>query len=209
MSDSEETIWDPISSLGRVMPPSDFVLDSSRSSFSQTKKNWPERLLPRPSTPQTLTHNYVKFIFLRTSPLKGEVWAICRFWVFDGNAWALGAPTNRFPLVWEKSSNVKWLKSALKKSSKYCGISCGNDSEVMSAFIFAPIFAPLSNTHFCVWLRTLCRLLVVEGSVIRSWFFAKPLYSSDPRCSKKNTKLDWTNLPWHASQKTRFWPVCR
>ena len=45
MSESEETIWDPISSLGRVMPPSDFVLDSSRSSFSQTKKNWPERLL--------------------------------------------------------------------------------------------------------------------------------------------------------------------
>ena len=69
MSDWEETIWDPISSLGRVMPPSDFVLDSSRSSFSQTKKNWPQRLLPRPSTPQTLTH-YVKFIFLRTSPLR-------------------------------------------------------------------------------------------------------------------------------------------
>ena len=44
MSDSEETIWDPISSLGRVMPPSDFVLDSSRSSFSQTKKNWPDIL---------------------------------------------------------------------------------------------------------------------------------------------------------------------
>ena len=69
MPDSEETIWDPISSLGRIMPPSDFVLDSSRSSFSQTKKNWPERLLPRPSTLQTLTHNYVKFIFLRTSLL--------------------------------------------------------------------------------------------------------------------------------------------
>ena len=56
MSDSEETIWDPISSLGHVMPPSDFVLDSSQSSFSQMKENWPERLLPRPSTPQTLTH---------------------------------------------------------------------------------------------------------------------------------------------------------
>ena len=51
------------------MPPSDFVLHSSRSSFSQTKKNWPERLLPRPLTLQTLTHN-VKFIFLRTSPLR-------------------------------------------------------------------------------------------------------------------------------------------
>ena len=52
MSDPEETIWDPISSLGRVVPPSDFVLDSCRSTFSQTKKNYPERLLPRPSTPQ-------------------------------------------------------------------------------------------------------------------------------------------------------------
>ena len=61
MSGSEETIWDPISSLGRVMPPSDFMLDSSRSSFSQTKKNWPERLLPRPSTPQTLTHRWNSF----------------------------------------------------------------------------------------------------------------------------------------------------
>ena len=60
-SDSEETIWDPVSSLGRVMPPSDFVLDSSRSSFSQTKKNWPERLLPRPSTPQTLAHMWISF----------------------------------------------------------------------------------------------------------------------------------------------------
>ena len=60
-SDSEETIWDPISSLGCVMPPSDFVLDSSRSSFSQTKKNWPERLLPGPSTPQTPAHMWNSF----------------------------------------------------------------------------------------------------------------------------------------------------
>ena len=61
MWDSEETIWDPTLSLGRVMPPSDFALDSFRSSFSQTKKNWPERLLPRPSTPQTLTHMWNSF----------------------------------------------------------------------------------------------------------------------------------------------------
>ena len=47
-------------------PDSDFVLDSSGLSLSQTKENWRERLLPCPSTPQTL---YVKFIFLRTSPL--------------------------------------------------------------------------------------------------------------------------------------------
>ena len=58
---------DRISSLGRVMPPSDFVLDSSRSSFSQRKKNWPQRHLPGPWTSQTLTN--MKFIFLGTSPL--------------------------------------------------------------------------------------------------------------------------------------------
>ena len=50
------TIWDPTLSSGRVVPPRDFVLDSSGLSFSQTKENWWERLLPSPSTPQTLTH---------------------------------------------------------------------------------------------------------------------------------------------------------
>ena len=44
-----------------VMPPSDFVLDSSRLSFSQTNKNWPERLLLLPSTQQTLTHMWNSF----------------------------------------------------------------------------------------------------------------------------------------------------
>ena len=41
--------------------PSDFVLDFSGSFFSQTKKSWPERFLPRPSTPQTLTHMWNSF----------------------------------------------------------------------------------------------------------------------------------------------------
>ena len=76
MSDLEETIWDPISSWGRVMPPSDFVLDSSWSSFSQTKKNWPERLLPRPSTPQTLTHIWNSFSC--ELPLSRDTSALCR-----------------------------------------------------------------------------------------------------------------------------------
>ena len=73
----------PISSLGRVMPPSDFVLDSSWSSFSQTKKNWPERLLPGPSTPQTLAHMWNSFspehplqtnTFLRTFSAESCLW---------------------------------------------------------------------------------------------------------------------------------------
>ena len=54
--------------FSRVMPPSDFVLDSTRSSFSQTKKNWPEKTFTT-SLNTTNPNTYVKFIFLRTSPL--------------------------------------------------------------------------------------------------------------------------------------------
>ena len=67
MSDSEETIWDPISSLGRVMPPSDFVLDSPRSFFLANE----EELTGKTFTTSLNTTNpntYVRFIFLRTSP---------------------------------------------------------------------------------------------------------------------------------------------
>ena len=71
MSGSEETIWDPVSSLGRVMPPSDFVLDSSQSSFSQTKKPEPTGRGRTFTTSLSTTNpnTYMKFIFLRTSPL--------------------------------------------------------------------------------------------------------------------------------------------
>ena len=36
-------IWDPTLSPGHVVSPSDFVLDSSGFSFSQTKENWREK----------------------------------------------------------------------------------------------------------------------------------------------------------------------
>ena len=41
--------------------------------------------------------------------------SILSFW----RKWDLGAPTNRFPLVWEKSSNGKWLKMAFEKTPTY------------------------------------------------------------------------------------------
>ena len=66
MSNSEKTIWDPISSLGRVMPPSDFVLDSPvvfRANEELTGKTFTTSL------DTTNPNTYVKFIFLRTSPL--------------------------------------------------------------------------------------------------------------------------------------------
>ena len=45
---------------------------------------------------------------------EGEVRVNC-LWVF-WQKWALGVPTNRFPLVWENFSNGKWLKMASEKS---------------------------------------------------------------------------------------------
>ena len=71
MSDSEETstIWDPISSLGRIIPPSDFVLDSSHAVAFLTNE---EELTAKTFTTSVNTTNsntYVKFIFLQTSPL--------------------------------------------------------------------------------------------------------------------------------------------
>ena len=99
--------------------------------------------------------------------------AICRFWVFDGNG-----------LLGHQLIDSRWFEknppteSGWKRRSKNrrsTGISRGNDRDVMSALIFALIFTPLIYIHFCVWLRTLCRSLVVEGSVTRSWFFCQTI----------------------------------
>ena len=123
--------------------------------------------------------------------LKGEVRAICRFWVFDGKG-LLGhqlIDSRWFEKNPPTESGWKWRS----KNRRSTGISRENDRDVMSALFFAPIVTPLIYIHFCVWLWTLCRSLVVGGSVIRSWFFVKPLYSSDPRCSKKKheAQVNW------------------
>ena len=98
------------------------------------------------------------------------------------------------------------MESGWKRHSKNrqsAGISRGNDRDVMSALFFAPIFTPLIYIHFCVWLWTLCRSLVVEGSVIRSWFFlSNHCTVATLAARKRNMKLE----PWHALLKTRCWP---
>ena len=61
MSNSEKTIWDPISSLGRVMPPSDFVLDSPRVVFLANEEELTGKTFTTSSTPQTLTYMWNSF----------------------------------------------------------------------------------------------------------------------------------------------------
>ena len=119
--------------------------------------------------------------------IKGEVRAIGRFWVFDGNG-----------LLGHQLIDSRWFEknppteSGWKRRSKNrrsTGISRGNDRDVMSAFDFAPIYTPFDQHGFFAfdfgrvvdrwWLKE------VWYAQIRSWFFAKPLYSSDLHCSKK------------------------
>ena len=73
--------------------------------------------------------------------LKGEVWVICRFWVFDGNG-----------LLGHQLIDSRWFEknppteSGWKLSSKI--VEVPEFREVMSAFIFAPIFTPLIYIDF-------------------------------------------------------------
>ena len=68
MSDSEETILDPISSSGRVMPRvTSCSIPPGRFSRKRRRNDWKDFYhVPQHHKPNT----YVKFIFLRTSPLK-------------------------------------------------------------------------------------------------------------------------------------------
>ena len=146
--------------------------------LSETKKNIIVNSLEREEN----LIDWKKLVSLETPSLtleqtkkKGEVRAICRFWVFGGN-WLLGHQL--IDSRWfERNPPTESGWKRRSKNRRSTGISRGNDRDVMSAFIFAPIFTPLIFIHFCVWLRTLCWSLVVEGSVIRSRFFAKPFYS--------------------------------
>ena len=93
---------------------------------------------------------------------------ILSFW----RKWALWTPTNRFPLVWEKSSNGNWLKTAFEKTPTYRYFTRKCSWRNM-CFQVRAISSRLWLTYILRLTRALCRSLVVEGSVVRSWFFVK------------------------------------
>ena len=70
MSDSEETIWDPISSLGRVMPPSWLRARFLPVVFLANEEELTGKTFTTSlNTTNPNTYRYMKFIFLWTSPL--------------------------------------------------------------------------------------------------------------------------------------------
>ena len=90
------------------------------------------------------------------------------------------------------------------KNHRSTGVSRGNDRDVMSAFVFAPIFTPLIYIHFCValdawpiaggWRK--CDTLLI--------FLSNSFTVVIAAARKENKRPKWKNLPWYASQKTRF-----
>ena len=122
--------------------------------------------------------------------------------------WALGSPTNRFLLVWDKSSNGKWLKTAFgKKKRPFTSISRGNARDALSlyAFKFAPSCHAFDLHTLLRLTRALPRSLVVEGSVVRSWFLSNcstcvPVFAPGITGSPSKRICCGT-----VSQKTRIW----
>ena len=93
-------------------------------------------------------------------PLKSSGYlSILSFW----QKWGIGAPTNRFPLVWEKSSNGKWLKTAFEKNA-HVPVFRSEMIVTQCAFNIAPSRHAFDLRTFLRLTRAVCRSLVVEGS---------------------------------------------
>ena len=92
---------------------------------------------------------------------------------------ALGEPTNRFPLVWEKSSDGKWLKTVFEKKCPRTDISRGNARDEICAFKFAPSRHAIwfAYIFFCVWL----------GLFVDCWWLKEVRYAPDflSKCSTR------------------------
>ena len=102
--------------------------------------------------------------------------------------------------------NGKWLKTAFKKCPR-TSISCGKARDKICAFKFAPSRHAIWFAYIVRLTRALCRSLVVEGSVVRSWFLSNcstrvPLAA--PGITRSPSKRICCG---RISQKTRNWPI--
>ena len=126
--------------------------------------------------------------------VKGEVRAICPFWVFDRNR--LLARQLIDSCWFDKNPRTEggW-KQRLKKC-RSTDISREMDRDVMCSLFFAPSLHAIWLTYtFCIWLRRFVDRWWLKEVWYEPSFFAKALYSCDPRWSKKNTRPERKNLP--------------
>ena len=79
------------------------------------------------------------------------------------------------PVGLRKILQQKVVENGVRKKRPRTGISPGNarDAIILCAFKFAPSRHALDLHTFLRLTRALCRSLVVDGSVVRPWFFVK------------------------------------
>ena len=95
-----------------------------------------------------------------------------------------------------------------KKKRPRTGISRGNACDEICAFKFAPSRHAIDLHTFLHLTQVLCRSLVVEGSVVRSWFLSHcstPVPHAAPGITRSSSKR---NCRATLSQKTRNLPTC-
>ena len=109
------------------MPPSDFVLDSSRSSFSPNEVELTGKTFAT-SLNTTNPNTYVIFIFLRTSPLRGawrdrdtnDIFAHCSliFYFLDFKFSNFVCLSELYPLIWFIFKNSFRKKKNIRKTTQ-------------------------------------------------------------------------------------------
>ena len=113
--------------------------------------------------------------------------AICRFWVFDGN----GLMGHRsIPVGLRKIFQRKVVENCVRKKKKNAHVPVFRAEMLVSLSSSRHLVPPFDlHTFFAFDSGSLiCRSLVVEGSVVRSWFFVKLYYSCSLCCSRNNKK---------------------
>ena len=105
---------------------------------------------------------------VRVAPLNRSLGYLSTLTLSFLRKWALGARTNRFPLVYQKSSNGKWLKTAFEKNAH---VPVFRAEMLVTPCVLSSsrhLVTPLISIHFLRLTQALCRSLVVEGRVVRS-----------------------------------------
>ena len=119
------------------------------------------------------------------------------------------ARTNRFPLVWEKSSNGKWLKTAFEKNAH---VPVFRAEMIVTQYVLSSsrhLVTPLIYIHFCVWLG-----LFVDRWWLKEMWYAPDFLSNCSTCVP-------VAAPWRTgspskriyrntlSEKTQNWRTCK
>ena len=140
--------------------------------------------------------------------VKGEVWAICRFWVFDGNG-----------LLGHRLVDSRWFeknpptKSGWKRrSKKNAHVPVFRAEMIVTQYVLSSLrhlVTPSIYIHFCVWL----------GLFVDRWWL-KEVWHAPDFLSNCGTRVPlaapgMTRSPSKRicrgtrSQKTRNWPTCK